>query len=276
MTPLWRRAVRQALASRAEDVRMFGEALLRAHHCFDLGGVEALLGATATELLGAPDLQGGRKHDRIVVDLGERVTFPADSFWLEWGRAGLLCMGWAQEGRTGVALMLFTEPVDGAGRTLPIWEGRSLARTQAVHIGHLMRLPDGRFMITRPTTDISPGDLPPDITARHEQFVFNAFAALAVISSPAAHREAIEPHRGLARDIRREVARAPEVKASRIVLSGLAASEAGSPAATTTPRAYHFCRAHTRLRGGKVENVRAHWRGDPAFGIRIGHYEVKR
>lgn len=42
----------------------------------------------------------------------------------------------------------------------------------------------------------------------------------------------------------------------------------------TGTRAMHFCRAHLRLRQGRVEVVRGHWRGDASLGIKRHRYKV--
>lgn len=42
----------------------------------------------------------------------------------------------------------------------------------------------------------------------------------------------------------------------------------------TGRRALHFCRAHIRIRLGRLEYVSAHWRGDPAIGIKQSRYVV--
>lgn len=44
----------------------------------------------------------------------------------------------------------------------------------------------------------------------------------------------------------------------------------------TGKRALHFCRAHLRVRLGRLEYVASHWRGDPAIGIRQSRYVVGR
>ncbi|GLK86659.1 hypothetical protein GCM10017653_47290 [Ancylobacter defluvii] len=43
----------------------------------------------------------------------------------------------------------------------------------------------------------------------------------------------------------------------------------------TGERALHFCRAHLRIRLGKLEVVRGHWRGDAALGIRRSRYVLQ-
>jgi hypothetical protein len=39
-------------------------------------------------------------------------------------------------------------------------------------------------------------------------------------------------------------------------------------------RALHFCRAHVRIKNGKLEYVTAHWRGDASIGIKRSRYAV--
>jgi hypothetical protein len=43
----------------------------------------------------------------------------------------------------------------------------------------------------------------------------------------------------------------------------------------TGQRALHFCRSHLRLRLGRLEIVRSHWRGDASLGIRQSRYKLK-
>jgi len=42
----------------------------------------------------------------------------------------------------------------------------------------------------------------------------------------------------------------------------------------TGRRALHFCRKHIRIQNGELVYVRAHWRGDPALGIKRSRYVV--
>lgn len=42
----------------------------------------------------------------------------------------------------------------------------------------------------------------------------------------------------------------------------------------TGARALHFCRSHLRIRLGHLELVSAHWRGDPALGLKQSRYRV--
>lgn len=43
----------------------------------------------------------------------------------------------------------------------------------------------------------------------------------------------------------------------------------------TGERALHYCRAHLRLKAGKIEYVRGHWRGDASLGIKRSRYILK-
>ncbi len=42
----------------------------------------------------------------------------------------------------------------------------------------------------------------------------------------------------------------------------------------TGKRALHFCRSHLRIRLGRLERVRAHWRGDASLGIKQSKYRI--
>ena len=42
----------------------------------------------------------------------------------------------------------------------------------------------------------------------------------------------------------------------------------------TGQRALHFCRAHLRIRLGRLEVVRSHWRGDASLGLRQSRYRL--
>lgn len=66
-------------------------------------------------------------------------------------------------------------------------------------------------------------------------------------------------------EIKLEIAKPPEI-------------DDGEPheAHLTGRRALHFCRKHIRIRNGKLEYVRAHWRGDPAIGIKRSRYVLTK
>jgi hypothetical protein len=51
--------------------------------------------------------------------------------------------------------------------------------------------------------------------------------------------------------------------------------EASTEAHLTGRKALHFCRSHIRIRLGRIEIVRAHWRGDAAVGIKRSRYKLE-
>lgn len=247
--------MKRSLASKNERVQLFGEGVLLAHHCFDLVEVAPLLVETAKEM-GAAVRAGG------LLDLGERVVLPAPNFWFEWGTGkGLLFAGFNRDGRDGALVhLLFDE----------LWDPTRLGLDQYVCLGGIVDHSDGRFQVVRPPKELGNND----VAAKYFNLMFYALAAIALINSPAAERMAVESHRGMSRDIRAKHPKLRETRASVIVLRGAREGD-GQPATVRSPKAYHFCRAHTRAKGGRVERVRSHWRGDPAFGIRIGRYHLK-
>lgn len=112
-------------------------------------------------------------------------------------------------------------------------------------------------------------------------FISYLHSVLPVINSPRViGRRQHMPHYGLERElvkkfgpgkfplrawteIKLEVSKPPEI-------------DDGEPheAHLTGRRALHFCRKHIRIRLGKLEYVSAHWRGDPALGIKQSRYAV--
>jgi hypothetical protein len=42
----------------------------------------------------------------------------------------------------------------------------------------------------------------------------------------------------------------------------------------TGEKCLHFCRSHLRVRNGRLEQVKAHWRGNPSLGIKQTRYKL--
>ncbi|MBB1247438.1 hypothetical protein [Rhizobium sp. G21] len=109
-----------------------------------------------------------------------------------------------------------------------------------------------------------------------------AYAALALINTPKIiGRRQHMPHRGLERELlkrRGVMGHFPLQAWTEIKLEvGKTEDVSGAPsveAHLTGERALHFCRAHLRVRMGKVEFVRGHWRGDASLGIKRSRYKV--
>lgn len=89
------------------------------------------------------------------------------------------------------------------------------------------------------------------------------------------------PHRGLERELvsaGRSGKRFPLEAWSEIILEARPTyfDESGveHEAHLTGRKCLHFCRAHVRIRNGKMEIVGSHWRGDAALGIKKSRYKV--
>lgn len=123
--------------------------------------------------------------------------------------------------------------------------------------------------------------LPGESEARMRGWTWWLYAALAFINTPRIiGRRQHMPHRGLEKAMinRMGVGKFPLHAWTEIVLQVTpprdVSGDASIEAHYTGQRALHFCRAHLRLRNGQLEHVRAHWRGDPALGIKRSRYRL--
>lgn len=110
---------------------------------------------------------------------------------------------------------------------------------------------------------------------------FFVYMYLAMINTPRSFgRRQHMPHAGLQRKLaasRGMVGKFPlrgwteiklEVRAPKVE------GERDEAAYLTGNKALHFCRAHLRVRSGRIEFVSAHWRGDPSLGMKRSRYAV--
>jgi len=106
------------------------------------------------------------------------------------------------------------------------------------------------------------------------------YGLLAMINTPRViMRRQHMPHRGLERRLvaqRGNIAKWPLQGWSELLLKVQPPdiAEGEHEAHLTGARALHFCRAHLRIRLGKLELVSAHWRGDAALGIKQTRYRL--
>ncbi len=202
-------------------------------HCFEVSGV---LDTLVSMLDSAGDL---------VVDV--RSTFlPAPKTWIEFQVAGGDRVGWLIDEEKDE--ILFIDRTD------------RLLRTTSV--SDLLASTDERWMQLAVATSRV------------------LLTAIVLINSPRLiGRRQHMPHRGLERELlrrRKIVGKFPLNAWTEIRLDIApaidAAADASVEAHLTGHRAFHFCRAHLRVRNGRPEIVRAHWRGDPDLGIRRSRY----
>jgi hypothetical protein len=108
------------------------------------------------------------------------------------------------------------------------------------------------------------------------------YALLAIINTPRIiGRRQHMPHRGLERRLTQALGaqgRFPlnawtEIKLQVAPPKDMS-GEGSTEAHLTGQRALHFCRSHLRIRCGRLEVVRSHWRGDASLGLRQSRYRL--
>ena len=106
------------------------------------------------------------------------------------------------------------------------------------------------------------------------------YSYLALINSPAhiARRDR-DPHKGLVKELRAHTAGKvrPEGKWTEILLEVPRTEESeDGPAGQrlTGAKALHYCRRHARIRLGRLEFVRGHWRGDAGNGTTLSSHRL--
>jgi hypothetical protein len=240
-------------------------------HCFEISRCMSLISDTQHRLRKA----GKEASDGLFATFG---FLPAPKTWIEWKLLG-------SEMRLAVLLTdsgsmqrdYESDRVEGTA--LVTLMGRQSAATMGWVVPSM-----GRFLHEdNPYEGIWPEEAPHK--ARTEEGIGGLLSlcqiGLVLINSPRIiGRSQHMPNRALERELTRgfgrgkfplhawteiklEVAKPPEI-------------DDGEPheAHLTGRRALHFCRKHIRIRNGQLEYVSAHWRGDPALGIKRARYMV--
>lgn len=220
--------------------------------------------------------------DLVTVETAERsrdyVFAPAENTWLEWSgpsipgsnRNGLLLIG-ADDTRgrsllTGDGQFVFDAEIPGRGRT-------------PIGVPIVYDFP-GDGSILRPQIKRA-WEVISRMAPQVGNFDFNALGswiigALALINTPRiSHvREAELGRLNRAREKKHR----PPILSHKIVTIKIDSGELGNgfQKTQTGERALHHVRAFMRLRKGKVEIVRPHWRGNPRFGVIMHRYVAMR
>ena len=218
----------------------------------------------------------------------ERITsfLPAPVTWIErkydWGRVGaLLHSAKLMPDAKLTSLLAELDDLDGIAIRQVWFDQASGEFGMFPPIGILFC--DGENVVA-PLAGKLDDESDAECDERYEEssiYARGATAALAIINSPSViGRRQHEPHAGLQRELARQhntVGKFPmecwtEIKLEVTPIPNGTDHESGG--VMTGRRALHFCRAHLRMRLGRVELVTSHWRGDPAIGIRRGRYTV--
>lgn len=258
MTPLARRIVRDLTVK--QENRIFTDRIGLSQkmddvHCFDVSEVYPLIRQMAL--------------DGSVASLPADTSFlPAPKTFIEWEvRSNGVRMG-----------ALLIEQVGGRWADLyaAAWRGLRIQTSPAVcTIGLSARGGDHKkILVTTPLSEDAAELL--GVHARLLQI------ALALINTPRIiGRQQHMPDWALERRLlkaRRTIGHFPlhawtEIKLKVHAPANLSDDEPVE-AHLTGQRALHFCRAHLRIKMGRVEFVKAHWRGDASLGTKRSRYVV--
>jgi len=118
------------------------------------------------------------------------------------------------------------------------------------------------------------------VLAAEQTRAYRLYALLSIINSPKIiDRSTHKPSSGLQKLLRRSAGKPFELLPWHEILLDVrpppdGEDHGGNGERLTGPKAFHFCRSFIRIRLGKLERVRAHWRGDPSLGVSQASYRV--
>jgi hypothetical protein len=227
---------------------------------------------------------GEESADRVFQNL---AFLPAPKTWIEWRftncqRLALLLE--ENEDHTAARATLFSElnAEDNADVGASEIGMLSLTSSEFFRFGlHADNSP--RYVFFPPAMRAAIDDHGHSLTVEKaiEWLLAHAHYCLVCINSPRIMgRKQHIPHAGLERSLRQTfgAGKFPLQGWTEILLkvSKPVEIDDGEPheAHLTGRRALHFCRKHIRIRNGQLEHVSAHWRGDPALGIKQSRYTV--
>lgn len=229
-------------------------------HCFEVSAVQDL----ADQLICNHNWRVGED---------QKLFLPSPKTWLEWrndgrsagdaGRYGTLLEEWTHDDRSGERRITINECmfVDGE---LGVNTENTAITTDSDGLTH--------YIFSSKGSEEDQGILV------HNARTYCAF--LSLINTPRIiGRRDHMPHAGLQRKLARSygmVGKFPLHAWTEIKLEVATIRDDGRERVThlSGGKALHFCRAHLRLRLGKVEIVSSHWRGDPSLGIKQTRYSV--
>lgn len=105
--------------------------------------------------------------------------------------------------------------------------------------------------------------------------VLDLYSALAIINSPKiVVAETAQTHRGFKKKFATSTGFQPREYWTKIRLQAIDRDSLAGGGIVSGEKCLHFCRSHLRIRNGKLERVRSHWRGNPAVGVKQSNYRV--
>jgi hypothetical protein len=225
-------------------------------HCFEVSEVFELVDDLGQKWHEAMTGKDGLYKDGNVIE--KTFAFlPAPKTWIEWR---------SETGRTGV---LLSEVAD-MGFALCTVAQSDGARISSV--GQQLAFP----MHSREDFGLRVHPDFPGSRAQQITLLLRIYAMLALINSPKIIGRCTRPaHKAL---VKASAGMAPVHSWTELKLQVTKPVEIGDgqehEPRLTGPRALHFCRAHARIRLGRLEYVSAHWRGNPSAGVRQKRYSL--
>jgi len=245
MLPQHRRTIedRSGLLKRMDDI-----------HCFEITDVLAL----SLQTVGSIVRCGGM--DATLAFL------PAPKTWIEWQSPAGFRVGYLLDGTRNEQA-----PVTWAAMQVPGHPVVTLSYSERLP---LLQNEDGRITLTDTTLGVW-------AEKTRWSSVGLCVGAIPIINTPRIiGRRQHMPHRGLEKRLlkdRPNIGHFPLHAWTEILLRvepPKDASDEEHEARLTGQRALHFCRAHLRIRCGRLEVVRAHWRGDASLGVKRSRYRL--
>jgi len=250
------------VAKRNPEDRIGMTKLMAGAHFFELSSVFSMLYDVSA------------KFEDDVAEPGHLAFLPAPKTWLEWSQPA------HRDGKTigavSVGLLLVEQP--GLCRA-SVFMAKNYSAIRAPYetckLAELGLATNGAPSPQRLTLSWSDG-------VDRRAFMHDViYAALAIINSPKViNRRQHQPDRGFERALnaRRGLTGSFPLHAWTEILLSVntrdAAGNAPAEAHLTGARALHFCRSFVRVRLGRLEIVRPHWRGDASIGIKRSRYMV--
>lgn len=256
MTPLAHAIVRDSLAPAHKKVwrSPTPPPELVGVHCFECTEVAVL----ALEI-------GSKKARSVKWNKDETASLPADRMWIEY----VLFDDTGTSARMGP---LLEKTTDTTARLRTFVRPGGTEKIAAFGV-------DAQIPLFGHDNDVARITGSNENRGTYIEILGTTFGCLAIINTPRAFlRRERQPHKGLAKAIKAAGSHSPLNRWSEIVLDfdpsfdGETTSQTGR---LSGPKAYHYCRAHLRIKNGKLEQVRGHMRGDPALGTVQSRYTLK-
>lgn len=254
MTPLAMRIVKEQtlpLAARRYDDRIGLIPRMDDIHCFEVSDILPL----------AEELDAGFSANGY----DARLTFlPAPRTWIE----GRFEAGYLKGRRIGMLLEQRDDRVTVAIASEYSAGSEGMPRDYTIHLGDGSQKSRRQIVLAGAEAGWG-GDLP-------------ILALLTIINLPRlVGRKQHLPHSGLQKRLSKAkgvTGRYPLHAWTELKLSAAEALREADArvheARLSGEKCHHFCRSHLRVKSGRVELVRAHWRGNPALGIKRTRYNI--